>query len=186
MPFSTLSLVADKSLRQPQQSMGCDGYEKPFPVVQQDDSAPLHPTVNLNRLRLPDCVINTCCRGRNQQVPALPCQCSGHCYSPQTPPEASVISLQMRFLKNPITALHGWTCWLPLLHWQTVHSSSLRCSIERKLSFFSPSGLLLLFSAAAAAAAVSYRNRNHSWTGSAFASASACCRNNLSEPRPDR
>lgn len=90
----------------------------------------------LNRLRLSNSVINSWCRNRNQQVPALPCQCSGHCYSPQTPPEASVISLQMRFLKTPITALHGWTCWLPLLHWQTVHSSSVRCSIGKKLSFF--------------------------------------------------
>lgn len=33
---------------------------------------------------------------------------------------------------------------------------------------------------------VSYRNRNHSWRGSASASAYACCCSSLSEPRPDR
>lgn len=99
------------------------------------------------------CVIKSLSGDTTQQVPSLICTVSLlswnphdlpgdsriHMLSTKTPPVASAIWLQIRSLKTSIAALHGWTCWLPLLHWQTVHSSSLCYSIERKDFLFFPS-----------------------------------------------
>lgn len=53
-----------------------------------------------------------------------------------------------------------------------------------------PQQLLAVFlyssSSSCVSAAGSYRNRNHSWRGSASSSGLACCRNNPCEPRRDR
>lgn len=60
----------------------------------------------------------------------------------------------------------------------SIGSQQLFCAAH--LLFFSPLDCCRF------SAAVSYRNRNHSWRGSASSSDCACCRNSPSEPRLDR